>query len=281
LYASHSHFVQTTVIPGHLSEGVGGVTEHQKGRVVLPFAAGLGETDHVLGHELVHAFQRDILRQPNRSILSLPLWFVEGMAEYLSVGALDSNTAMWLRDAAADRRLPSIEELDDPAWFPYRYGQALWSYLAGQFGEDVAARSLKSMAAGGAIGRIVAVTAVDVHTLSREWHQAIAETLGAVQPAPAAAARSTAVISQERGGRLNVGPALSPDGKEIVFLSERDQYSIDVYLADASSGAIKRRLVQMAADPHLTACSSSARPARGTRQVVSSCWRPFIAGSRC
>src|SRR5262245_5562245 len=99
LYASHAQFTETNVIPELLPEGVGGVTEHDKGRIVLPFVAGLGETDHVLGHELVHAFQRDILRDAGRSIAALPLWFIEGMAEYLSVGRIDSNTAMWLRDA--------------------------------------------------------------------------------------------------------------------------------------------------------------------------------------
>jgi hypothetical protein len=88
-YASHAQFRQTNVIPGLLGDGIGGVTEHQKGRVVLPFGAGFGETDHVLGHELVHAFQRDILSRSGRSMSALPLWFVEGMAEYLSVGKID------------------------------------------------------------------------------------------------------------------------------------------------------------------------------------------------
>jgi hypothetical protein len=35
-----------------------------------------------------------------------------------------------------------------------------------------------------------------------------------------------------------------------VFLSERDQYSIDVYEADAATGTIRRRLIRTAADPH-------------------------------
>ena len=61
---------------------------------------------------------------------------------------------------------------------------------------------------------------------------------------------SPPLIGRSQGGRLNIAPALSPDGRELVFLSERDGYSIDVYLADASSGAVIRRLVQMAADPH-------------------------------
>src|SRR5262245_11666550 len=249
LYASHSHFVQTNVISGFLGEGIGGVTEHEKGRVVLPFAAGLGETDHVLGHELVHAFQRLIIRKAGRSMATLPLWYIEGMAEYLSVGQIDSNTAMWLRDAAEQNKLPRIDQLNNPKFFPYRYGQALWVYLAGRFGEDVVVKSLKSNAKGGAIGRIVAVTGVDSRTLSNGWHESIQQMSAAREGAPAKTT-SPAIVSSENGGRLNVGPALSPDGKSMVFLSERDQYSIDVYLADAHTGAIRRKIVQTAGDPH-------------------------------
>ena len=99
---------------------------------------------HVLGHELVHAFQRDILKRDGRSLALLPLWFSEGMAEYLSVGRIDTNTRMWLSDAVHEDRLPTLAQMDDPKWFPYRYGQALWAYLSGEFGEDRAARSLRS-----------------------------------------------------------------------------------------------------------------------------------------
>jgi Tol biopolymer transport system component len=48
-----------------------------------------------------------------------------------------------------------------------------------------------------------------------------------------------------------VAPSLSPDGTQLVFLSERDGYSIDVYLADAQSGAIIRKLLSTATDPHV------------------------------
>ena len=43
-----------------IGEATGGVTEILKRRIVLPLAGPLAETDHVLGHELVHAFQFDI-----------------------------------------------------------------------------------------------------------------------------------------------------------------------------------------------------------------------------
>src|SRR6187402_529151 len=61
LYASHAEFEQTNALEGLISEATGGVTEGLARRVILPMAASLAESDHVLGHELVHAFQYSIL----------------------------------------------------------------------------------------------------------------------------------------------------------------------------------------------------------------------------
>src|SRR5687768_5088009 len=117
LYAAHPHFQQTNII-GEIGEGTGGVTESNRRRVIMPFAGGLAETDHVLGHELVHAFQYDITsqtgpsgRQVGPGLAALPLWFIEGMAEYLSLGPIDSNTAMWVREASSRDAMPSIDKL--------------------------------------------------------------------------------------------------------------------------------------------------------------------------
>ena len=126
LYASHPHFEQTNVLSGFIGEGTGGVTELLKRRIVLPIAGPLAETDHVLGHELVHAFQFDITGgRRDRSApatcptpCSCPLWFIEGMAEYLSVGPVDPHTAMWMRDAVARKKLPTIRQLDEPRVLP-------------------------------------------------------------------------------------------------------------------------------------------------------------------
>ena len=246
LYASPPHFRQTTVLPGLLPDGVGGFTDHLKGRVVLPFAPALGETDHVLGHELVHAFQRDILQQAGRS-MALPLWFLEGMAEFLTIGRLDAHTAMWIRDAADADRLPSIRELHEPRWFPYRFGHALWSFLADVYGEDIAARAMASKANGGAIGRLVNVTGVRESQLTARWHESIKAVAGAA-PEPHGSAAAVLVGERHGGGRLNVGPALSPDGAHLVFLSERDRYAVDLFVADARTGRVERKLVAAAAN---------------------------------
>ena len=72
LYASHPDFAQTNVSAGAVSEGTGGFTERLKSRIVLPFSPGLGETDHVIGHELVHAFQIDIGKRTHQNAFDLP-----------------------------------------------------------------------------------------------------------------------------------------------------------------------------------------------------------------
>jgi Tol biopolymer transport system component len=251
LYASHAQFTQTNVVSEHLGDGIGGVTEHERGRVILPFAAGLGETDHVLGHELVHAFQRDILKDTGRPIGTMPLWFVEGMAEYLSLGKIDTNTAMWLRDSVEQNSLPRIDQLEDPSFFPYRYGQALWAYLAKRFGDDVVAKSLKSKARGGAVGMIVAVTGVDAKSLSSAWQEFIRGAVARPKnPPPDDGSAETVLGGKNADSRLSVGPTLSPDGQAIAFFSDRSQHSIDMVVADTKTGAIRRRVVRTDGDPH-------------------------------
>src|SRR3954466_2580122 len=149
LYGSHVDFEQTNAIQGELGEGTGGVTEPLRRRIVLPLGGPIADTDHVIGHELVHAFQFDITTNPNsppgqNGAERLPLWFIEGMAEYLSLGPVDPNTAMWLREAARRETLPTVDQLDNPRYFPYRYGQALWAYIAGKYGDGAVGNMLRA-----------------------------------------------------------------------------------------------------------------------------------------
>src|ERR1041385_2691487 len=105
LYASHSDFSQTNATPGGVSEGIEGVTDAYKHRNVLPFPGNYADFQHVLTHEMTHQFQYDIWAHGHAGnigalvAINPPGWFVEGMAEYLSIGPVDPNTAMWIRDA--------------------------------------------------------------------------------------------------------------------------------------------------------------------------------------
>lgn len=57
VYNNHPEFQETTAIDGQINEGTGGFTEQLKTRVVMPIMFTKRQTNHVLGHELVHVFQ--------------------------------------------------------------------------------------------------------------------------------------------------------------------------------------------------------------------------------
>ncbi len=263
LYASHPDFQQTTVVGGDISEGVQGVTEAAKQRVAMPMLGAYPETDHVLGHEIVHAFQYDIsglgrarggLQQAAQRF-QVPLWFVEGMAEYLSVGPVDAHTAMWVRDAALTGELPNIDRLTrDPRVFPYRWGHALWAYIGGRWGDPVIGQILRLTGQGvplaDAFQRTLNIT---LEELSADWHTSIRRAylpMLTEYQEPREVARALITLTGE-GGRLNVGPVVSPDGQWVAFLSEMGFLDIELHLANAQTGEVVRRLVKgTSLDPH-------------------------------
>ena len=260
LYAAPAHFRQTNTIDGLIGEGTGGVTEALKRRVVLPMSGSLADTDHVLGHELVHAFQFDLTGDDPRDrtglmpgILSFPLWYAEGMAEYLSVGPVDTQTAMWLRDAAVRENLPHIRDLDDPDYFPYRWGHAFWAFVGAKYGDRSVASLIRS--AANPSTDLVGLTrqlGTDPGTLTNEWHAAIlARTRELADDGSAVMSMPRLVLGRHTGGgRYNVGPRVSPDGRLVAFFSERGRFAVDLFLADTDTGEVVRRLTTSANDPH-------------------------------
>src|SRR6185436_15909685 len=67
------------------------------------------------------------------------------------------------------------------------------------------------------------------------------------QPADAFGPR---VIEAKGNGRYNIAPSLSPDGSRMMYLSDRDLFSIDLFLADARTGRVQRQITKTAVDAH-------------------------------
>ncbi len=260
MYADHPDFQQTNTLQSFLGESTGGVTESLKNRVIMPMTGSYQDTDHVLGHELVHAFQYNIAQSRQGSgivgLSRLPLWLIEGMAEYLSVGREDPLTTMWIRDAVRRDDIPTIEQMSrDFHYFPYRFGQALWAYIAGVYGDDVVANLFRSSLRRGWEPSLTAVLGLDSEALSEAWAEAIkSDYLPLMEGREAPSEVGTVILSPSTGsGSQNLAPALSPDGQRLVFMSEKDLFSFDLFLADARSGDVERKISHSATSPHFDA----------------------------
>ena len=207
LYADDADFRQTNITD--IGEGTQGVTEGARQRVVLPMAGTYAETDHVLGHELVHQFQYDISQRSGRfaQFVRLPLFVIEGMAEYYSVGRQDALTAMWMRDAVLRNDFPTIGELQrSGAYNEYQYGQPFWAYVAGTYGDEAGVQLFRTALEIPLDSAIVAVTGVDPDALSARWEVALRNQLvppaeGRSVPSPPRTEEELEAIAEERRER--------------------------------------------------------------------------------
>jgi hypothetical protein len=183
LYASHSDFQQTNALQMMIDEGTGGVTEALKNRVIVPFTGSYADFEHVLTHELVHAFQYDVIfrrgvaAEVSPFAARLPLWFMEGMAEYLSIGHIDAHTASWLRDAVMAGYFRTITEMnlrDD--YLSYRFGQSLMAYIGSKWGDEVIGVLLQKAPRMGLERAFQSTLGVSLGELGTEWAAEVRRT---------------------------------------------------------------------------------------------------------
>jgi hypothetical protein len=260
-YADHPDFQQTNVTPGMIGEGTQAFAESLRNRIVMPHTGVYADTDHILGHELVHVFQYELAAAPGgggpMGMGRLPLFLIEGMAEYLSVGRFDPHTAMWMRDAAMRGELPSIDQLGrDQRFFPYRYGQALWAYIAGRWGDRAVPELYRLATRAGWEPAVQRVLGTSSEQISRDWITSIRATyLPLMEGRQRSADAGDPVVFDETIGAMNLAPTISPDGRFMAFYGRRALFTTDLYLADAVTGRVIRTLASPQQTPHFDALS--------------------------
>ncbi len=255
LYANHADFQQTNAISGSIGTGTGGVTEAFKNRVVLPLAFSNQQTFHVLGHELVHAFQYHLILSGDstslQSLANLPLWMVEGLAEYLSIGRFDPHTAMWMRDAVLNDEVPELKKMHNPKYFPYRYGQAFWAFLTDLFGDEIIRPFFMATAQYGIEAACDSVLQMSFENLSELWVSGTKEYYGKQLFYDKEQPVGKKILSEKNAGRLNISPSLSPDGKYVVFISDENVFTTDLFLADARNGEMLGKVASTTKAGHI------------------------------
>ncbi len=258
LYKSHKDFQQTNVTLSLIEEGVGGFTESFKRRVVVPFTGSYAVFKHVLDHELVHVFQYEIFFKNLRNPLSIatsfriPLWVIEGSAEYFSEG-WSPEAESFIRDQVINNTLIPITRLSEyGGYLIYKEGEAFFRYLADEFGEEKVANFIHLLKLQGnfeeAIQKALGMNMEDLEESFAFYYKKRVYPLIQDHAVPDQEKRIT--DHEKSGGFLNVGPALSPDGSLVAFISDRTGYT-DIYLASTVTGKLIGKLVSGGKTPDL------------------------------
>lgn len=249
LYNSHNAFQQTNVVSEYMEEGIGGVTELFKNRVVLPFEGDYGKFRHVIHHELVHAVINDMFYGgsiqsviSNNITLQLPLWFNEGLAEYEAL-QWDTDSDMFLRDATVHEYLPEINRLY--GYFAYRGGQSVWWYIANKYGDQKIGEILNRIKSGRNVDAGFRQSiGLSVDELSERWlkEQKVLywPDVAKREEPPDYAHRLT--DHRKENCFYNTSPAITPQGDKIAFISNRHEF-FDVFLMNATDGEIITKLI--------------------------------------
>jgi Tol biopolymer transport system component len=282
IFDSPSGFGQTNIVSDILPEGVGGFTTQIRNRIVIPFDGSFDQLRHVLHHELVHGFEYAILYdQLGSSLLSgsqseMPLWFAEGLAEYLSTG-WNTEADMFLMDATIFGTIPLPgPELD--GYMAYKGGQSFLYYVASSRGQKAFTRLLTKFKESKNIENCFkAVYGKTAEELGEEWRTELKrlywpEIGRRTDPSK----NSTALTSHTKDhSNFNLKPRMSPDGSRVACYSDVHDYTR--ILIRATSGKILHEISE-------TGFSGSFESFHPFRSGM--CWSPsgdrlaFITGEK-
>ena len=251
VHNSHNDFQQTNVIDSYMFEGIGGVTELFKNRIVIPFDGSHKEFKHVIHHELVHAFINDYIYDGNIQNLianqikaQIPLWMNEGLAEYLS-GKWNSNSDMWMRDLAINgTTLPQIPQL--LGYMAYRGGQSVWNFITEKWGEESIAEIFYQIKSKDNVKTgLKTALGIDLEQLTSQWHTYLKkEYWGDIKKRENLDSFARRLTDNKKlKNTYNISPSLSPDGSQIAIISNKSG-TMGIYLISSEDGRFLRRIVK-------------------------------------
>ena len=249
IYHSHNDFQQTNVILPYMQEGIGGVTELFKNRVVIPFEGDYQQFRHVIHHELVHAVINDMVYGSAQNVYSgrvrlrVPLWANEGLAEYLSMN-WDTQADMILRDLAVHEEMPTVEQLE--SFLAYKGGQSVWRFIAEKYGREKIGEVFTAMkSTQDAEKGFEKAIGMDFKGLTKQWQKYLKKEywpdINGREEIEDIAIRLT--DHKEKNNYYNISPAISPDGSKIAILEDKSGFA-NISLIDATDGKNIRKLVK-------------------------------------
>jgi Tol biopolymer transport system component len=249
VYGDPNLFSLTNVITELLPEAVGGFTEMFKNRVVVPFTGSYDDFNHVVHHEMVHAFCYGFLFDQAGSALlagggmQIPLWFMEGLAEYLSSG-WNIEADMYLMDFTINNEVPLPGPMLD-GYMAYKGGQSFLLFLASSRGDSLFTRFLREFKATKSVDNsIKKIYKKNAEALGKEWIQELKRLYWPEIGRRMLPSKNATAITSHTEARdfFNLRPRISPDGKLVAFFSDRNDYT-RILISDRT-GKVRQQISQ-------------------------------------
>lgn len=267
LYNSHFEFESTNAF--FVSEQLLGVTSIRDLTMSLPYWGEHQRFRHVLEHELAHQFtvqQVSDLSSQEGSFLPLeaiPLWFIEGLAEYASLGGLTPQVRATLADGllaeaafdegdkrAKDHRLPPFFN-QGPGTFQriYLQGHAQLAFIAETWGDDALRSVLSQSPRLGSLPQAEAfdellgrITATPPEEIEKRWKRWLDEKIGRRARAAAHPFDQVERIDDLGDGQIDA-LVLSP-GRDVAFYRVVDTTTgrTRLYLRELADGGKRREV---------------------------------------
>lgn len=265
LYNSYAEFLRTNLFP--LQEGVLGVTSTTSLELTLPYFGDHRLFTEVGTHEMAHQFTIQKVRAAAKhagagrdALHYMPLWFIEGVAEYYAHGGLSGRNALLVRDVVTNPNLylghGMLGFYDDFPWsvlWTYQVGTARVTFLEETYGEGTLQALLEAspwligsssafLVSGRRFSKLVErVTGDDAHTVGAKFdawikRKAFQEWLSAEQTS-----EDFDPLAFVRGHVLAIDA--SPDGRMIAYRSiEAETGRSRLFVAPAGMPTRTRRL---------------------------------------
>ncbi|MBN1383526.1 MAG: PD40 domain-containing protein [Elusimicrobia bacterium] len=239
IYRNHNEFEQTNIVP--VGEGTGGVTEAFKNRFVVYNNGSNKWLRDVIPHEFTHVVQFTILYEEAALLkamrlargIFIPLWMMEGMAEYNTRDVDATTREMVIRDVVSSRTVFSLKDLGTfghlkphqitPA---YKLSETAYRFLVDEYGPDKPQKLIKvlrdKLDMSAAFYDTLKISPKIFMERWEEWlYEEYEDEITKYKDASDYGVKLTA----DAGDNIpdfNTNPVFSPDGGSIAFITDDD-----------------------------------------------------------
>lgn len=253
LYLSPAQFSETNVVTDVIEEGVGGFSELFKNRIVVPFTGSYRDLHHVIGHELAHIFEFQMFYRSRLSALlgavgelQIPLWVMEGFAEFQS-GWANVNSEIFMRDLVISDRLVSLIDLNDNyGYLAYREGESFFRYVEETYGRAKVYEFLHTLKNRRDLDATFSVVfGKKQQRVGGDWATWLKLRYWPDVGRQIAAGRAFDKLTDhvQDGSVYNTAPAISASGTKVALVTDRNDY-VDCLVISTAGGDVLAHLVR-------------------------------------